>query len=154
MCPILSIQWSENCRRTDLRGLLWYTLRILLALFWSTVRRDGPFCSKTLPVSLQALVQKRHRSVNRCCLVRVHLIKLASNTGVGFQLCQPHNTIHFLFNWSKTGRNSTVKRHAHEPRTKPLLSGKMCESYYPKWNSPHFSSRFHFRHIMFYVTVI
>jgi len=44
----------------------------------------------------------------RCCLVQVYLTKLASKTGVGFQLCQPQNLIHFLshgkyfFKWSKT----------------------------------------------------
>jgi len=29
-------------------------------------------------------------------LVWTHLIKLLSNTGVGFQICQSQNTIHFL----------------------------------------------------------
>jgi hypothetical protein len=53
-------------------------------------------------------------SVNWCYLVRVHLIKLALIMGVGFQLCQPQNAIHFflhgkhILNWSKLGRNSPV----------------------------------------------
>jgi hypothetical protein len=44
----------------------------------------------------------------------LHLIKLASNTGVGFELCQPRSEIHFLhygkhlFNWSKMGQISAV----------------------------------------------
>jgi len=44
----------------------------------------------------------------------VHLIKFASKTGVGFQLCQPQNAIHFLpqgkrlFDLNRTGRNSAV----------------------------------------------
>jgi len=35
-------------------------------------------------------------SVNRSCLIRIRLIKLASNTGVRFQLCQSQNAFHFL----------------------------------------------------------
>jgi len=36
------------------------------------------------------------QTCNSVLLVRVHLIKPASNTGVGFQLCQSQNEIHFL----------------------------------------------------------
>jgi hypothetical protein len=39
-------------------------------------------------------------SLNRCCLVRVHMIKLASNTGEAFQVCQPERAVHFLPHWT------------------------------------------------------
>jgi hypothetical protein len=52
------------------------------------------------------LDSKHHISVNLCYLVRAHLIKLATNIGVGFQLCQPQKDIHFPphgkhLNWNK-----------------------------------------------------
>jgi hypothetical protein len=57
-----------------------------------------------------------HRPVNRCCLDRVHLIKHASNTSVGFQLCQPQNAVNFLSHGklsSKEKRDGTqLKTHA------------------------------------------
>jgi hypothetical protein len=37
----------------------------------------------------QTLVPTHHRSVNRCCLIRVHLSIPASSTGVRFQSFQP-----------------------------------------------------------------
>jgi len=45
----------------------------------------------------QMLIPMHHRFVNQCCLVQVHLIKLAVNTGVRYQICKPQNTIYFLF---------------------------------------------------------
>jgi len=63
---------------------------------------------------IQVLVPTHCRSVNWYCLVWVHLIKLALNMGVRFQLCQPENTIHSCLTevipstWSKMGQNSDV----------------------------------------------
>jgi hypothetical protein len=37
-----------------------------------------------------------HRAVNRSCLFQIHLIKLMSNTWVGFQICQAQNATHSL----------------------------------------------------------
>jgi len=60
----------------------------------------------------QTSVPMHHRTANWCCLVQAYLIVL--NMGVGFQLCQAQNTIHYtphgkhLFNWSKPGQNSAV----------------------------------------------
>jgi hypothetical protein len=42
------------------------------------------------------LVPTHHRSVNWYYLVQVYLIKLVSNMGTGFQLCQPQNTFQFM----------------------------------------------------------
>jgi len=55
-----------------------------------------PLLSEDISYLFQTLVLTHHRSVNRCCLVWGHLIKLASTTGVGFQLCHTQNAIHFL----------------------------------------------------------
>jgi hypothetical protein len=58
-------------------------------------------------VARQLLFNMHKRSINRYCLVHVHLINIASDTGVGFQLCKLQNATQFLiygkhlFNWSK-----------------------------------------------------
>jgi hypothetical protein len=68
---------------------------------WCTIQlencshRDKTQSSVFHPVSFRRFSQ-RITSVNQCSLVRVHLIKLASNVGVGFQICQPQNPINFL----------------------------------------------------------
>jgi len=55
------------------------------------LEHDAKQCSPSF--IFQTLVPTHHRSVNRGCLVRVHLTKLASNTGVRFQLCQMQNAL-------------------------------------------------------------
>jgi hypothetical protein len=74
-------------------------------LWWPTLSQDTSCLFRTL-------ASKHHISVNRCCVVGVHLINLVSNIDIWFQLCRPHNAISFLphgkhlFIWTKMGRNS------------------------------------------------
>jgi hypothetical protein len=97
MGPTLPIQRPRNCLYRKTRTTAW-----------------RPMLSRETTCLYQALIPTYHISVHRYSLVRVNLIKLASNMGVRFQLCQPQNAIHFLphgkrlFNWYKTGRNSTT----------------------------------------------
>jgi len=83
----------------------------------------------------QMPVPMHHRSVNQCCLVWVHLIKLTSNTGVGFQLCQPFYTNHFL---SHENISSTEAK-----QDGTLVSNAICmhlhdlEQAGKKWELPH-----------------
>jgi hypothetical protein len=77
----------------------------------------GPVLPQVSPCFFQALVLIHQRCLNRCCFVRVHLIKLTLNTDARFKRYQQLNTIHFLrhwVNWSKTGRDGGAPNaHAH-----------------------------------------
>jgi hypothetical protein len=55
-----------------------------------------PVLSQDTSWLFQTLVPMYHRSVNQCFLVQVHLINLASNMDVGFQLFQAQNMFHFF----------------------------------------------------------
>jgi len=88
-------------------------------------------------------------SINRRRSVRMHLIKLVSNTGAGFQLYRPQNAIHFLphgehlFSRSKTERlNSQLSNAAHMRLEYMILTTrKNWESYHTKWTSSRLSCR-------------
>jgi len=82
-----------------------WSSRILSTRSCKTVRRGVPCCRKAL-VSFRHLSQ-RITSVNWCCLVWVLLIKFASNTGVGFQLCKTQNAIRFQRHRKQTKEHGT-----------------------------------------------
>jgi exosome complex RNA-binding protein Rrp4 len=46
----------------------------------------------------QTFASTHYRSVNGCCLVQVHLIKIRSSIGEQYKLRQPQNAIHILLN--------------------------------------------------------
>jgi hypothetical protein len=78
---------SELAPRRDLWGLLWSTSRIRLIFSWDTVRRGGPCCRLSEPIADPLIY---------AAWFRYNTLNVKSNTGVGFQLCQPQNAIHFL----------------------------------------------------------
>jgi hypothetical protein len=54
----------------------------------------------------ETLDPPHHRSADRCHLVPAHPVKLASNTDVGPELCQPQNAIQFLTHGKHIFKNS------------------------------------------------
>jgi hypothetical protein len=96
------------------------------------------------------LVPVHHRFVDQCCLVWVHLIKLASNMDVGFQLCQPQNAITFCL--TENDPSTEAKQDGTQ------LSNAMCihlgdgvdhPEKETEQSSAQFNISFHFRNILF-----
>jgi len=65
----------------NLQGLLQNGSCIHSTLSWATIQHCSPCCHSIFPVSFIHLF-KHITSVYQCCLVQVHLIKLALNMGV------------------------------------------------------------------------
>jgi hypothetical protein len=70
---------------------------------WDTIQLEN--CSHRYMMQPSVLHAVCFRSLshnitdlNRRCLVRVHLVKLESKKGAGFELCQTQNAFHFLPN--------------------------------------------------------
>jgi hypothetical protein len=103
---------------------------------------------------LQTLVLTHRRPVNRYCLIRIYLIKLALNTGVGFQRCQPQNAFHsasrkisLQLKQIRMELRCLTRRACAKNMT--LTKRKTWEIYHTKWTSAQFVS-FHFGTMMFY----